>query len=106
MQRIDYYMRDEIKKHNEENKQTIGKPRYSLLCSEILTEITKIREYGIAKYKESDNWKKVDKQLYLDAAMRHMIKLVIDGEEVDNESGLKHASHAACNLMFYLEMIK
>lgn len=49
----------------------------------------------------ADNWKKgLDKKEILESMMRHLSAL-IDGEELDPESGLSHMGHIQCNSMFY-----
>lgn len=84
-------------------KADAGKPRLSLVPTEIIRAIAKIREYGNQKYKDPDNWKTVEKQRYIDAAYRHWLAY-IDGEKKDKESGLPHIWHVACNLAFIVEM--
>lgn len=49
----------------------------------------------------ADNWKKgLDKKEILESMMRHLSALM-DGEELDPESGLPHMGHIQCNSMFY-----
>lgn len=48
-----------------------------------------------------DNWKNgLDNTEILESAMRHLIAM-LDGEELDPESGLPHSDHLLCNIMFY-----
>lgn len=63
-----------------------------------------MREFGTAKYKEPDNWKKVEPERYRDAMMRHMMRYLDDPDGVDDESGLPHLWHCATNIAFLLEM--
>jgi hypothetical protein len=63
-------------------------------------DISKVREYGITKYSDPDNWKKVNPQDYCDAFLRHCEAHLQDGLSIDPESGLRHLSHMLCNLMF------
>ena len=51
-----------------------------------------------------DNWKQVEKERYRDAMMRHMLKYLDDPDGVDEESGIKHLHHLACNVAFLCEM--
>lgn len=89
----------------EKNKQTTGKPRYSLLNFSAIEGIIAVREYGCKKYSDSDSWKSVPVQSFIDAAMRHLAEMQ-KGYLIDEESGLHHADHAACNLMFISAMQK
>ena len=57
--------------------------------------------FGAKKY-APENWKKgLDRTEILESAQRHLIAL-FDGEENDSESGLSHAGHILCNMMFYV----
>lgn len=78
-----------------------GKPQisYPLSARYALEGIAKVMEYGAIKY-DRDNWKKgLDLNSTLDSLLRHITKL-LDGEEVDEESGLPHLDHIACNALF------
>ena len=87
-------------------KQDEGKRRLSLVPQRIIHEIAAVREFGIVKYPE-ESWRQVELQRYLDAALRHMSAMVSDGiDSRAEDSGLLHASHAACNLAFILELLK
>ena len=85
-----------------------GKPKISLVPPQIIWEIAKVREYGCAKYPDGgpDNWKRVEADRYFDALIRHILAAWNDRASLDEESGLKHLSHAACNLAFLLELEK
>lgn len=87
-------------------KADAGKLRLTLVPSQIIYEIAKIREYGVEKYPEggTDNWMDVDPQRYRDAAYRHFLAYIKDPYGVDSESGLKHLSHLACNIAFLCEL--
>jgi hypothetical protein len=79
------------------------KPRpYTLLQSlaKSLNGIIKVLEYGAKKY-DVDNWKRVEplEQKYMDALTRHYLA-ILNGEELDAESGLPHIDHLICNAMF------
>lgn len=78
-----------------------GKPDYLLLDPTFLEGIVKIREYGVAKYKDPESWKAVPDgtKRYKQALARHFIAW-LGGEELDKESGLPHIDHMACNIMF------
>ena len=89
---------------SQEAKADAGKARLTLVPRRILYDIARIREYGNAKYHDPDNWKQVEPQRYRDAMMRHMIAYLDDPTGVDEESGLPHLWHLACNVAFLCEM--
>lgn len=78
-----------------------GKPRWSLVSMKSLLPLVRVLEMGARKYAD-DNWKLgLKKREVLESAMRHLAEL-IDGEELDDESGLSHAGHVMANMMFYI----
>jgi len=83
-------------------KKNEGKPKLSLIYKSFMDEIAKVREYGVEKYGNKEDWRTTDSELHYDACLRHIFAY-IDGEEIDKESGLSHLAHAACNLMFLIE---
>ena len=85
-------------------KSSVGKPEVSLVPTQIIWDITQVREYGNKKYHEPDNWKVVDPQKFVDALLRHTLKFWEDPHAIDPESGLPHYKHMACNLAFICEM--
>ena len=66
----------------------------------------KVLTFGAKKYSPG-NWKKLNSASarYFAAAQRHMWALQRN-EENDPESGYHHAAHAACCLLFILEIDK
>ncbi len=102
-------MDDIIKQINEQlNKQEAkadsGKPRLTLVPRKILFDIARVREYGNRKYGSSENWKQVEPERYRDAAFRHLCAYLDDPTGTDEESGLPHLWHLACNVAFLCEM--
>ena len=89
-------------------KADAGKPRVSLVPTMIVRCIAVIRDYGNNKYPEGgkDNWKKVERERYVDAMYRHMLAFLDDPYSVDEESGLPHLWHLSCNASFLCEMYK
>jgi hypothetical protein len=87
-------------------KYDSGKPKLTLVPTQILVDIARVREYGVEKYKDPDNWKRVEIERYRDAAFRHFIAYINDPYGVDDESGLPHLSHLACNIAFLCELQK
>lgn len=85
-------------------KDDSGKRKLSLVPRKIIWDIAAIREYGNVKYGDPDNWRKVEPERYRDAAFRHFLKYLDDPNGVDEESGLPHLWHLACNIAFLCEM--
>lgn len=83
-------------------KADAGKHRPTLVPSSLVRAVTAIREYGCQKYRDPENWRKVEPQRYKDAAYRHWLAY-LDGEKNDEESGLPHLWHLACNIAFLIE---
>lgn len=84
-------------KHDE------GKPRLSLVPPSLIEAVGRVRTYGTDKYGSPDNWKTVRPWRYKDALMRHLCEYLRDPNGVDEESGLPHLEHLACNVAFLLE---
>lgn len=77
-----------------------GKTRWSLVHFPSLEPMVEVLEYWTKKYAE-ENWKKpMDKKQILNSMMRHLVRLMED-EELDSESNLKHIGHIMCNALFY-----
>lgn len=85
-------------------KADAGKPRLTLVPRRIIYAIARIREYGNRKYHDPDNWKTVEISRYRDAAFRHFLAYLDDPGSLDEESGLPHLWHLACNVAFLVEM--
>lgn len=92
--------------NEQKAKADEGKPILSLVPKQIIYSIEKVRRYGVAKYKDPDNWKKVSAQRYWEAVLRHTLAAWNDFRAKDPESGLMHIEHIACNLAFIIEIIK
>lgn len=83
------------------SKQTAGKLPVELLPWPAVMEVVRVLEFGALKY-DDWNWSKGVKMMSLCAsAMRHIMKFIC-GADTDEESGLPHLAHAACNLLFLL----
>lgn len=82
-----------------------GKPQWSLLDYPSLVSCVRVLEFGSKKYSR-DNWKKGLKvRETAESLLRHLYAM-LDGEELDPESGLPHIGHVMCNAMFMSYMIK
>lgn len=75
-----------------------------LIPVEIIEAIRSVRLFGVKKYSDPDNWKKVEVERYRDALCRHLLAYFDDPKSVDEESGLPHIWHAACNMAFICRM--
>jgi len=82
-------------------KADAGKPKLSLVPSQIIRDIAEVREYGTRKYNgDPDGWRKVKLVRYIDALYRHVLAFVDDPFGCDEESGIPHYKHVACNIAF------
>jgi hypothetical protein len=95
--------KEDVQDEGQTAKADAGKPRPTLVPVSLVNAVTAIREYGCQKYHEPDNWRRVEPQRYKDALYRHWLAY-LGGEEKDEESGLPHLWHMACNLAFLIEM--
>ena len=102
----DFYKSLLEEEKNQQAKADAGKPILSLVPTEIIYEIEKVRSYGVKKYKNPDNWKNVELERYHEALLRHTMAVWDDIGARDEESGLLHLSHIATNIAFILEMLK
>ena len=93
-------------KEGQEAKADAGKLQMMLMLPEINKAVVRVREYGIEKYKDKDNWKKVELSRWQNAMMRHLMAYIVDPWSRDEESGLRHIDHIACNLAYILENMK
>lgn len=89
-------------------KADAGKLPLTAVPRAIIRAIGEVRYYGMSKYPNGgiDNWKKVDPQRYRDAAFRHFLAYLDNPEGYDEESGLPHLWHLACNIAFLIELDK
>ena len=95
---------DELANANQAIKADAGKARLTLVPQQILWDIAEVRAYGLKKYGSAENWKKVEIERYKDAAFRHFLKYLRDPQGVDEESGISHLKHLACNIAFLCEL--
>lgn len=95
-----------FEKNDQKAKADAGKLMLTLVPSEIIRDIATIRMYGNKKYGDPENWKTVDKDRYKNAAYRHWLAYLDDPHGVDEESGLPHLWHLACNIAFLCQLEK
>ena len=89
---------------SQEAKADAGKAQLTLVPRKIFWDIARIRMYGNEKYHDPENWRQVEVSRYRDAAFRHFLLYLDDPSGVDEESGLPHLWHLACNVAFLCEM--
>ena len=92
--------------YNQDAKKDAGKLELALVPTQIVRDIAEVRMYGIAKYKDPDNWKKVELWRYIIAMLRHTLAFIDDPNSVDEESGLPHYKHAECNWAFISQILE
>ena len=85
-------------------KADAGKPRLTLVPPAIIWAIAAVREYGTKKYGDPQNWRKVEPERYRDAAYRHWLAYLADPAGMDEESGIPHLWHVACNIAFLIAL--
>ena len=84
-------------------KADAGKAQLTLVPRKIIWDIAAIREYGNEKYGDPENWRQVSDERYRNAAFRHFLAYLDDPNSVDQESGMPHLWHLACNIVFLCE---
>lgn len=90
----------------EGKKYDEGKNRMGLVLqgfSNALWEVGRVGTFGANKYGEN-NWMYLDnaQSRYKDALFRHLFQYM-QGKDLDDESGMKHLSHACWNCLALLE---
>lgn len=93
---------------NDIHKNDNGKPVLTLVPREMLWNIAYVRMYGLKKYPETGEhgWKNIDIDRLRNATYRHFMHYLDDPDGVDDESGLPHLWHLACNVAFLCEREK
>ena len=89
---------------NQQAKDDAGKLQLTLVPTAIIRAVASVRMFGTAKYTDPDNWKQVEPARYRDAAFRHFLAYLDDSGGADEESGLPHLWHLACNVAFLIEL--
>ena len=86
-------------------KADAGKLILTLAPRKIMTAIARVRMWAISqKYKDPESWRSVEIERYKEATYRHFYAYLDDPHGVDEESGLPHLWHLACNIAFLIEM--
>lgn len=82
-----------------------GKPRLDLVPPEIIEAVGAVMTHGAEKYGEA-SYRDVEPKRYRAALMRHICKWLKNPHGIDEDSGLPHLWHIACNVAFLLELDK
>jgi len=102
---LPWMLAEEEVKADRHNK---GKIDLSLLPVEACLQEAKVWMQGEKKYSRN-NWKKLwgndTPNVVMASALRHMFA-ILDGEEIDEESGCYHAALIRCNMAMLLEYYK
>ena len=91
---------------DQQAKNDKGKPHPSYVPVAAINAIMAVREYGNKKYKDPDNWRKVEFERYHNAFLRHVLAMWNEPYKKDHESGLPHLWHAMTNAAFMCEMME
>ena len=89
---------------NQEIKADAGKPQLCLVPQQIIYDIAEVRAYGVMKYRTANSWQEVEIDRYRNAAFRHFLAYLKNPTGRDQESGIKHYKHLACNAAFICEL--
>jgi len=82
-----------------------GKPRMDLIPMKAMEEVASVLTFGAKKY-DAWNWSKgINYSRLNGAALRHLTAFM-EGENIDPETGISHIAHAACNMLFLLDMVR
>ena len=92
--------------NNQTAKADAGKLELDLVPLQIMKDIAEVRMYGNLKYGDPNNWKNVEMRRYVNALLRHLVAFLEDHHSVDEESGIHHYKHLACNMAFISEMMR
>ena len=91
---------DKIKGAKYGAKYDDGKPRPSLVPVEAIEAIMQVREFDKAKCADAEDWRKVPREEWLDALLRHVLHIWDNPLALDDESGLPALWHVITNAAF------
>lgn len=91
---------------DQEIKEDEGKLEIRQVPTQIIRDIAEVRMYGNAKYKDEQSWRRVEMERYVDALLRHTLAFLDGPTSCDEESGIPHYKHMACNMAFLCELLK
>ncbi|WP_428323638.1 dATP/dGTP diphosphohydrolase domain-containing protein [Nitrosopumilus sp.] len=85
------------------SKHNAQKIMMELVPMSWMKDVAAVMTYGANKYAPG-NWKQgLPEEEVIGAMLRH-IEQFRSGEQYDKETGLDHRAHAACELMFWMEL--
>lgn len=94
-----------VKTPDQSAKADCGKLHISYVPTEIIEAIAKVREFAHNKYGDgADRWFEIDKSRYREALLRHVLRWWKNPDGKDEESGLPHLWHIACNVSFLVSL--
>ena len=82
-----------------------GKLEIDLVPMQIVRDIAEVRMYGNRKYGDPENWRQVELRRYINALLRHTLAFAESANSIDEESGIPHYKHMACNAAFICHMM-
>lgn len=82
-----------------------GKLRWGLVPFSALEGMVKVLEYGCLKY-SPHNWKKGLSVIQICESLQRHLYAFLEGEDIDEESGLHHKDHILCNALFLSWMLE
>ena len=83
-----------------------NKPRPSRVPVEAIEAIMAVREYGLAKYAEAEDWRRIAPERWHEAFLRHVLAIWEDPTHIDEESGLPSLWHVMTNGAFLCARLK
>lgn len=92
--------------NEQKAKADAGKLELDLVPTQLIRDVALVRMYGTNKYGDPENWKQVEPRRYSNALYRHFLAFLDDPHSVDDESGIPHYKHMACNMAFICELMK
>lgn len=84
-------------------KDDKGKLPLALVPTSLIRAVAAVRAYGVAKYGDQENWRTVAPERYQNALYRHLLAYLDNPTGIDEESGLPHIYHLACNAAFLVD---
>ena len=109
---------EQVKQPQDTTDYTIkydqNKHKLSQFPREAMEAVVEVMEYGARKYGKG-SWNRVEVERYIDAAARHLYAMqdrdengreCINISKKDDESGLEHLYHLACNVVYAVALYK
>lgn len=101
-----FIMATKLDKTNPKDLIGAKKAPISLVPAEGIIKTSLAMKHGADKY-GAYNWRdnKVQMLIYIDATLRHTLAL-LEGEDVDPDSGISHWAHVSANANIMLDALK